>query len=48
VLPFELTLPEQALPSVYTDEASLLWELHVEVDVPLRPDHDERLELIVE
>jgi hypothetical protein len=48
VLPFALTLPDQALPSVYTDEASLLWELRVEVDVPLLPDQDERLELIVE
>jgi hypothetical protein len=48
VLPFELTLPDEALPSVHTDEASLLWELRVQVDVPLRPDPDERLELIVE
>lgn len=48
VLPFELTLPVPALPSVYTDEGSLLWELRVEVDVPMLPDQDERLELIVE
>jgi hypothetical protein len=48
VLPFALTLPDQALPSVYTDAGSLLWELRVKVDVPLLPDQDERLELIVE
>ena len=47
VLPFALRLPDDALPSVSTDLCSLLWELRVEVDVPLRPDADERLELVV-
>jgi hypothetical protein len=48
VLPFSLTLPGDALPSVHTDLGSLLWELRVKVDVPLRPDFEERLELVVD
>ena len=47
VLAFELVLPERAPPSVYTEYASLLWELLATVDVPLLPDHKERLEIIV-
>jgi hypothetical protein len=47
VLPFALTLPDNALPTVSSEHGSLLWELRVEIDVPLLPDSDERLELRV-
>jgi hypothetical protein len=47
VLPFALTLPREALPTVYTEHGSLFWELCVKVDVPLLPDVEERLELLV-
>jgi hypothetical protein len=47
LLPFELALPEDALPSLHTGPASLLWELRVQVDVPMMPDSDERIELVV-
>jgi len=47
VLPFALALPAEALPTVQTEHGSLIWELRVAVDVPLMPDFDERLELLV-
>lgn len=47
VLPFALTLPREARPTVYTEHGSLFWELRFEVDVPLLPDVEERLELLV-
>ena len=47
VLRFALTLPDDALPSVHTELCSLVWELRIQVDVPMLPDSGERLELVV-